>query len=145
MTTRYLTTDHSNSSKIPVKSVSTSLLGASLLPRPVAQSVSTLTSHQRKTTTPKRSTRSTTTPKLTHRRRTSSTSSSKSGGWLSSLLSPSKKIKSLVRLSVENTAVSKKKDWQVVDHCVRYTGSKSTKKYQFGKETMATFFLQSTG
>jgi hypothetical protein len=137
MATKYLTTDHSNGSRIPVKSVSTSLLGASLLPRPIAQSVSTSTSRQRATITPKRSTRSTTTPKLTHRRRTSSTSSSKSSGWLSNLLSPSKKIKSLVRFSVENPA--KKKDWQMMDHCVRYTGSRSIKKYEFGKEQWILF------
>ncbi|KAG2195845.1 hypothetical protein INT47_012386 [Mucor saturninus] len=118
-----LTTNYLESSRIPVKSVSTSTLGGSLLPRPTKTSSRTMP-----TTTTKQ--RATTTPRV-HRRRTSSSSSnsSLSNNWLTSMFSQQAKyrFKSAIRLYVDNDDPN----WQVSDDTMRYIGTKSTKKFEF--------------
>lgn len=125
-----LTTHYLESSRIPVKSVSTSTLSGSLLPRPTKTSSRTL-NNTTTTTTIKQ--RATTTPRV-HRRRTSSSSSSSSSlsnNWLTSIFSQQAKnrFKSAIRLYVD------KEDphWQVNEDTMRYMGTKNTKKFEFGR------------
>lgn len=160
--TKYLNIDHGSTSRIPVKSVSTSTI--SLLPRPILPSTSSsrIPPSHRTTIVPKktvttdsktlkfasRQQRATHTPQVRqHRRRTSSSSSSSSltNNWLTSIFTSSsstttsqqkKRINSAIRLTVD-----KKKEnfpWQVVtDHTppsIRYLGLKNSKKFDFGKE-----------
>lgn len=120
-----LTTHHLETSRIPVKSVSTSTLGASLLPRPTKTSSRPLPTSKQQ--------RATTTPRV-HRRRTSSSSSTSSltNNWLTGMFSQQAKyrFKSAVRLYIDNDDPN----WQISDDTMRYIGgTKSSKKYEFGK------------
>ncbi|OBZ83395.1 Kinesin-related protein 11 [Choanephora cucurbitarum] len=145
-TTQYLTVNK-KSSRIPVKSVSTSFIDqppvlppVPPLPRPTGSSTSsTISSRSRLTHVPKTQQRATTVPKVQRRRGSSASSnSSSSTGWLTSIFSSSststsslkkKKIKSIVRLFFEDD--KKSREWQVDDHAIKYLGSKSSKKYEF--------------
>lgn len=143
LATKYLTVGNSDTSRIPKKSVSTSTLGHSLLPRPVL--ASSTSSRQRTTIVPKKSTttdkpyrpqRATVTPQV-HRRRTSSTSSSssQSTNWLTGIFSspqqqlPKKRIHSVVRLTVDKD----NRDWQISDNSMRHLGTRTTKKFDLGE------------
>lgn len=149
LTTSYLTVNNNDTSRIPKKSVSTSTLGHSLLPRPVVTSSSSY--RQRTTIVPKKTTttekqkrpqRATVTPQV-HRRRTSSTSSSssQSTNWLTGIFSspqqqlPKKRIQSVVRLTVDKD----NRDWQINENSIRYLGTRTTKKFDLGEIFDAAF------
>ncbi|KAK4510162.1 uncharacterized protein ATC70_006334 [Mucor velutinosus] len=141
---KYLTADSHTTSRIPVKSASTSLPRRTLA---TSTSTNTTISSRQKTTIipatptlkPSKSNikqRATTTPQV-HRRRTSSTSSNASSGsnWLTSIFSSNstpmtkkKRVKSVIKLSVEKDSC----DWQLEnDQTLRYLGPKSNKKFEF--------------
>ncbi|CAO0792663.1 unnamed protein product [Mucor circinelloides] len=141
---KYLTADGHTTSRIPVKSASTSLPRRALTSSTSANT--TISSRQKTTLVPATGTlkpsksnikqRATTTPQV-HRRRTSSTSSNASSGsnWLTSIFSSNstpmtkkKRVKSVIKLSVEKDSC----DWQLEsDHVLRYLGPKSSKKFEF--------------
>ncbi|KAL9543701.1 hypothetical protein PS6_009150 [Mucor atramentarius] len=141
---KYLTADSHTTSRIPVKSASTSLPRRTLTSS--TSTNTTISSRQKTTIVPATGTlkpsksnikqRATTTPQV-HRRRTSSTSSNASSGsnWLTSIFSSNstpmtkkKKVKSVIKLSVEKDSC----DWQLEgDHSLRYLGPKSSKKFEF--------------
>lgn len=133
-----LTTNYLDSSRIPVKSVSTSTLGGSLLPRPTKSSSRHGTMVPKTTPTIKQ--RATTTPRV-HRRRTSSSSSNSSltNNWLTGMFSQQAKnrFKSAIRLYVD----SDDQNWQINDDTIRYIGTKSTKKFEFGKYRLIHVYI----
>lgn len=142
---KYLTADSHTTSRIPVKSASTSLPRRTLTTS--TSTNTTISSRQKTSITPAALTlkpsksnikqRATTTPQV-HRRRTSSTSSnaSSSSNWLTSIFSSNstpmakkKRVKSVIKLSVEKDSC----DWQLEsDQTLRYLGPKSNKKFEFG-------------
>ncbi|EPB90498.1 hypothetical protein HMPREF1544_02707 [Mucor circinelloides 1006PhL] len=144
LSSKYLTADGHTTSRIPVKSASTSLPRRTLTSSTSANT--TISSRQKTTLVPATGTlkpsksnikqRATTTPQV-HRRRTSSTSSNASSGsnWLTSIFSSNstpmtkkKRVKSVIKLSVEKDSC----DWQLEsDHVLRYLGPKSSKKFEF--------------
>ncbi|CAO3610004.1 unnamed protein product [Mucor fragilis] len=141
---KYLTADSHTTSRIPVKSASTSLPRRTLTTS--TSTNTTISSRQKTSITPAALTlkpsksnikqRATTTPQV-HRRRTSSTSSnaSSSSNWLTSIFSSNstpmakkKRVKSVIKLSVEKDSC----DWQLEsDQTLRYLGPKSNKKFEF--------------
>ncbi|KAI8644095.1 P-loop containing nucleoside triphosphate hydrolase protein [Parasitella parasitica] len=141
---KYLSIDSLTTSRIPVKSASTTLPRKALAS---STSTNTNTSCRQKAaiTTPltvKSSKsnirqRATTTPRV-HRRSISASSSNASTGnnWLTSIFSSTstsvakkkKRMKSVIKLSVEKDSC----DWQLEeDNVLRYLGPKSRKKFEF--------------
>ncbi|KAL9548658.1 hypothetical protein MBANPS3_005578 [Mucor bainieri] len=148
---KYLTADGhtTTTSRIPVKSASTSLPRRTLTSTSTSTSThaTTISSRQKTTIVPTTATlkpsksnikqRATTTPQV-HRRRTSSTSSNASSSgsnWLTSLftsnstpMTKKKRVKSVIKLSVEKDSC----DWQLdSDQTLRYLGPRSNKKFEF--------------